>query len=171
MAIEKITDINYEGLKQAQRVVLVVGTSWCQSCKAYKHTIHQLSGSMPYVAFGEVVLDEGRAVQLKKEYPGINSWTLPTTLFIRDGKEVHRLSGVYPPLTLLQTINEKLLIGSTAYVPGNNGKVAAARVKKVVGDRYFLELLEDSPLGRKGESLELTRSEFSETNALEKKLG
>jgi len=169
MAIEKITDSNYEGLKQAQRAVLVVGTSWCQSCRAYKPMISQLSDSIPYVAFGEVVLDEKGAAQFKKKYPGISSWTLPTTLFMRDGKEVHRFSGVHPLQTVLQTINEKLVAGSTAYVPGNNGRVAAARIKKIVGDRYFLELLEDSSLGRKNEIVELTRDEFN-MNGLEKKL-
>lgn len=138
MAIERITDDNYQEFKASGRAVLVASTTWCKICKEYKPVITALSDGMPFVRFGEAVLDEGRLTQFKKEYAN-NFGRLPLTLLMKEGKEVGRIvDGTQYP-TALKKITDALIIGSAVYLPNNGGYVPAT-IKSIINDKYILQL-------------------------------
>ena len=169
MAIEKVTDANYEEFRNFSRAVLVVSTSWCKECGRYDPIIETLSRQMPFIRFGKVVLDkkiisnEDRSSQLKRDYRDINRWTLPTTLLFRNQREVpnSRINGFRPYSDIFPKIQKNLLLESLVFVP--NGSIyVPALVKHIRNTRgpYVLELTRDSSLGRKGERIELEEKKF-----------
>lgn len=167
MTIEKITDLNYEELKNFSRAVLVVSTSWCTECARYDPVIDTLSRQMPFIRFGKtvldkkIVLDKDRSSQLKREYKDINRWTLPTTLLFRSQREVSRIGGyaVYPDV--VSKIQDNLLLESLVFIP--NGSIYVPALVKHIRNReglYVLQLTEDSFLGRKDTIIELEEKDF-----------
>ncbi len=169
MTLQKITDDNYETLiKKASRSILVVSTTWCPTCRLYKPIISSVSNMMPYINFCEAILDQGRLTQLKKEYSDIASWTLPTTLLKKNGKDVMKFNGAPAYNQLYNNIKNNLIIGSMVYLPRGSDKFVPAEITHVRETQginssviYVLKLLEDSELGKKYETLELPADRFS----------
>lgn len=162
MAIEKITDENYDNFKNSSRAALVVGASWCQECERYNQIADSLAKQLPFIRFGKTVLDEAGSTQLKRDYTDIGGWTLPTTLLFKDQKEVSRINGVALYPNALSSIQENLISESTIFVP--NGSLYVPATIKFINDRkssYVLQLMENSPLGRKGATIELPEGGFS----------
>lgn len=154
--MESITDINYDEFKLSPLGVLVVSTSWCKACKQYEPVLRTLSRKMPFVRYGKTVIDKDRSGKLKKEHPGMGTWTLPTTLLFRGGKEILTKQGslLYPDA--LKLIEENIILGSGVYIPHSSKDVRGIvkRLKKGDGS-YSVELTENSGLGRKGSVIEV----------------
>ncbi|MCX6749212.1 MAG: thioredoxin family protein [Candidatus Pacearchaeota archaeon] len=162
MAVEPVNDENYSDFRNSSRTALVVSTSTCQACREYFPVIETLSGQMPYIRFGKTVLDRDRSIQLKREYPDLGSWMLPTTLLFLNQREAGRIFGVsfYPQA--LAKIQEALVLGTTVYAHNGSGIYVPASIKKIKGLRgpYTAQLLEESGLGQRGMVVALNDGNF-----------
>ena len=67
-------------------VVLEFGASWCSICNAARPTIDRALRDYPGVE--HVWIEDGKGKQLGRSF-GVKLW--PTLVFLRDGKEVHRV--------------------------------------------------------------------------------
>ena len=161
MTIEQISDVNYQEFKQSPRAALVVGSSYCQACKVYNPVIDTLGNNIPFVRIGKTTLDKDRSIKLKTDYRDIGTWTLPTTLLFKDGKEVSRIKGsaLYPKA--LTEFQNNLILGSTVYCL-DRGIYLPGIVKHIVngGDKYLIQLMQDSFLGGKNSIVELSKERF-----------
>lgn len=161
MVIEQISDINYKEFKQSPRAALVVGASYCQACKGYDPIVAALGNNFPFVRIGKTVLDKDRSIQLKIDYRDIGTWTLPTTLLFRDGKEISRIKGsaLYPK-TLTEFTNS-LILGSIVYI-SERGTDIPGKVKHIVNcdGNYLIQLMRDCSWGRKDTIVELPKEKF-----------
>ena len=117
MPVERITDDNYASFRKSKRAVLVASATWCPACNTYKPVVSALAEAMPYVHFGEAVLDEGHLGQLKRDY---RIEELPTTILIRGGEDVFRFEGSYNYNSALAIVRNNLVIGSSVHVRMNN---------------------------------------------------
>lgn len=146
----RITDENYSAFKKNSRAAIVVSTSSCHNCRDYKPVVNSLEGLMPYINFGEMVLDGGRLIEPKREYRDIANWMLPTTLLFRNGKEVGRIKGACKYPEALKNIENFLIVGSNVYY-SNNGNYIQGVVKSIIGDKYILNLNGNSVEAKKGD--------------------
>ncbi len=169
MTLQKITDDNYWDLiKNAPRSILVISTTWCPTCRTYKPTISSVSNMMPYINFGEAILDQGKLIQLKREYPDIASWRLPMTILKKNGNDVMKFNGAPAYNQLYSNIKNSLIIGSTVYLPRSQNKFVPAEITHIRETQgissaaiYVLKLLEDSEIGKKYGTIEVPVDKFS----------
>ena len=82
-------NFNTEVLQADKLVVMDFWASWCGPCMMLKPIFEELSGELPKVKFCKLDVDEER--ELAIEY-GIES--IPTLLFFKNGKVVHKLIGL-----------------------------------------------------------------------------
>lgn len=82
-------NFNTEVLQADNLVVMDFWASWCGPCMMLKPIFEELSGELPKVKFCKLDVDEER--ELAIEY-GIES--IPTLLFFKNGKVVHKLIGL-----------------------------------------------------------------------------
>lgn len=163
MAVEKITDSNYENFRSLSRGVLVVGTSWCNQCKQYEPIIETLSRQRPFIGFGKIIIDKDRSSHLKRDYKDINQWVLPVTLMFKDQREIARIKGFSPYPIVNEMINNNLILGSTVFMLSNNEKHIPAVIKQInkFNGLYSVQLMEDSFFGRKGSEIQIREGKFN----------
>jgi len=107
MAIEKITDENYEDFRKSEKAVLVLSLAkLCGACKRYKPTLSSVAEEISHVRFGEAELDEGHLIKLKRDFPDIKY--VPTTILVRNGEVVHRFDGECSADKLSTTVRNHL---------------------------------------------------------------
>jgi len=162
MTVESVNDENYSDFKNFSRAALIISTSTCQKCREYLPVIETLSGQMPYIRFGKIILDKDRSTQLKREHSDLGSWTLPTTLLFLNQREAGRISGMsFYPQTLSR-IQEALILGTTIYVSNGSGIYVPASIKQMKGIKgpYTAQILEQSGLGQRGKVVPLSEGDF-----------
>lgn len=162
MAIESITDENYFDFRKSSRAVLMISTATCPKCREFLPILETIEKQNQQIRFGKTYLEQGHSVQLKKEYPDIGRWILPTTLLFRENLEVGRIYGglLYPQT--LSKIQERLILGTTVYVHNGGLYYIPAIIKKMDGRQspYHLQLLEKSLLGEKGAIIQIDESQI-----------
>ncbi|MGL6175264.1 MAG: thioredoxin [Cellulosilyticaceae bacterium] len=102
----KFTDANFEeeALQSSVPVVVDFYADWCGPCKMIAPIIEQLSTEYQgKVKIGKVNTDENRGVASK-----YSIMSIPTILFIKDGKVVDTAVGAMPKAALEQKINAML---------------------------------------------------------------
>lgn len=163
MAIEKITDSNYEEFKNYSRSILVVGTSWCEQCKRYEPIVETLAKQKPYIRFGKTSIDTDRSGQLKRDYGDINQWKLPTSLMFRNQREIGRIKGfaLYPAVREL--IDSNLILESMIFLKSDNGVYIPGLIKQINKSNglYSVQLQENSNLGRKNSQILIPEGKFN----------
>jgi len=162
MAIDSITDENYSDFKKSSRAVLMVSTSTCQKCKEFLPVLETISRQSPQIKFGKTLLDKDRSIQLKKEYPDIARWILPTTLFFKKSSEAGRISGGLLYSQTFSKIQESLIFGTIVYVLNGSEIYVPATIKQINGRNgpYTLQLLEKSSLGQEGSIVQRDESKI-----------
>jgi len=160
--MESVTDVNYNEFRNFPRAVLLVSTSWCQQCQKYLPIIETLSRQMPFIRFGKTILDKDRSSQLKREYPDIKRWVLPSTLFFMEQERVGKIHGLVTYPELVTKINEYLLLDTTVFVQNSEGIYIPASIQQIKGVKgpYLVRLEEDSSLGRKGTTSQIPLEEI-----------
>jgi thioredoxin 1 len=86
-----VNDKNYEEIveKGAKPVLLDFGATWCGPCKALEPSIIALAQTYgDRVTISKVDVDESQQTALKFQIMSV-----PTVVFLKDGKEVHRFVG------------------------------------------------------------------------------
>ncbi len=86
-----ITKDNFDAevLHAGKLAVLDFWAAWCGPCMMLKPVFEELSQEMPQVKFCKLDVDEER--ELAMQY-GIES--IPTLLFFKDGRVIHKLVGL-----------------------------------------------------------------------------
>lgn len=86
-----ITKDNFDAevLHAGKLAILDFWAAWCGPCMMLKPVFEELSQEMPQVKFCKLDVDEER--ELAMQY-GIES--IPTLLFFKDGKVIHKLVGL-----------------------------------------------------------------------------
>jgi thioredoxin 1 len=101
MALE-ITDQNINGvLETTDLVVIDFWAAWCGPCRMLGPIIDELSTENADVVIGK--LDVTTNQETAQDY-GVTS--IPSIIFIKNGKEVERVRGVIPKSVLQNKINE-----------------------------------------------------------------
>ena len=103
MSVIHVDQENFESevLKSEKPVVVDFFADWCGPCKILGPMFEELSGEIDYVKFAKLNVEE--ANELAGRFMVSN---IPTTIFIKDGKEVKRMVGLVPKTTLQMTIEE-----------------------------------------------------------------
>jgi hypothetical protein len=99
---------------------------------------------------------------LKKEYPDIARWILPTTLFFKKSSEAGRISGGLLYSQTFSKIQESLIFGTIVYVLNGSEIYVPATIKQINGRNgpYTLQLLEKSSLGPEGSIVQRDESKI-----------
>lgn len=101
MALE-ITDQNINGVLETNDLVVIdFWAAWCGPCRMLGPIIDELSTENADVVIGK--LDVTTNQETAQDY-GVTS--IPSIIFIKNGKEVERFRGVMPKSVLQNKINE-----------------------------------------------------------------
>jgi thioredoxin 1 len=87
-----VSDANFTEVveKGSKPALLDFGATWCGPCKALEPTIVALAGEFgDKVTIAKVDVDESQQVALR-----FGIMAVPTVIFFKGGKEVHRFSGL-----------------------------------------------------------------------------
>jgi thioredoxin 1 len=90
--MEHVTDVNYATLVEQSDVPVVLdfGATWCGPCKKLEPILEEMSGGYAgKLRFYKVDVGEAPGTAQKFGVMGV-----PTVVFLKDGKPVHRFSGV-----------------------------------------------------------------------------
>lgn len=104
MATQFTTDtFNQDVLSASGLVIVDFWAEWCGPCRTLGPIIEELSNanSDESVKIGKLNVDEHG--ELAQQY---NVMSIPTIIFFKDGKEVHRMVGVQSKETLQEKISE-----------------------------------------------------------------
>lgn len=102
-----VTDGNFEQtiLKGDKPAIVDIGAEWCHPCKVLEPSIAAVAKEYEgRITVGKLDVDESRLVA---QQFGIMS--VPTVIFVKDGKEVHRFVGVQSKETIADLIKSHLL--------------------------------------------------------------
>ena len=89
MTVVTKENFDAEVVKADRLCVVDFWASWCGPCMMLKPVFEELSQEMPQVKFCKLDVDEER--ELAMQY-GIES--IPTLLFFKDGRVIHKLVGL-----------------------------------------------------------------------------
>ena len=100
----KTQDFEEQVAKASGPVLVDFWASWCGPCKMLAPTVDKLAEKYDgKVIVGKVDVDEEQ--ELARQF-GVMS--IPTVVFLKNGKEVDRKVGVMPPETFIAAINANL---------------------------------------------------------------
>ena len=105
--LQHITDVNFEDaiIKGDKPALVDFGAVWCHPCKALEPSIDAIAAEYgDRITVGRLDVDESR--QVAQQF-GIMS--VPTVIFVKGGKEVHRFVGVQPKEKIVDLIQSHLL--------------------------------------------------------------
>jgi thioredoxin len=104
-----VDDANYDEVitKSQKPALLDFGAAWCGPCKTLEPAVVALAGEYgDRVTVGKLDIDKAPQAALRF---GIMS--VPTVVFLKDGKEVHRFIGVQSKEKIASLIQSHLLTG------------------------------------------------------------
>ncbi len=104
-----VNDANYEDLieKGDKPALLDFGATWCGPCKALEPTIATLAKEYgDRIVVSKVDVDQAQRVAQR-----FGIMAVPTVILFRNGKEVHRFSGVQSKEKIASLIENHLLAG------------------------------------------------------------
>lgn len=102
MAIIAVTEENFDSVvADNELIVLDFWAPWCNPCLSFNKTLETVSEKCPDVVFGKINIDEQPG--LKKEF---DVQSVPAVLVIRSQVVVLAQSGILPPNTLLELIEQ-----------------------------------------------------------------
>jgi thioredoxin 1 len=104
--MEHVTDANYETLVDGSEVPVVLdfGATWCGPCKKLEPILEEMSGGYEgRIRFYKVDVGEAPGTAQKFGVLGV-----PTVIFLKGGKPVHRFSGVESKEKIVKMLGQHL---------------------------------------------------------------
>ena len=83
--------------------VVKFGAAWCGPCRMYAPAFERVSNTRPGVAFISVDIDEDTEAAQRFAVSSV-----PTTIIVKDGQEVARLSGAKSTSILTRFVDDNL---------------------------------------------------------------
>jgi len=97
-----VNDSNFDATIGGGKLTLVeFSADWCQPCKALKPVLTKISEEENEVIIGTLDVDDNPDISIK-----YNIRNVPTTIFFKDGKEVHKIVGNVPASEFKSKIQE-----------------------------------------------------------------
>ena len=105
MSVKKITKSNFQAevMENSKPVLLDFWATWCGPCQMMSPVVDEIAGERSDIAVGKVNVDE--EPELARRF-GIMS--IPTVVFLKNGKEIERKVGVLPPETFSAVLEQYL---------------------------------------------------------------
>ncbi len=97
MAVEKITDSNFEGkvLNFKGTVLLDFWATWCGPCRLMSPVVDEIAAEHPEILVGKVNVDEEEALSAR-----FKIFSIPTFIVLKDGKVQAQTAGARPKSAL-----------------------------------------------------------------------
>ena len=86
------SDFREQGLENSGTVLVDFWATWCGPCRMLGPVLEQLAADRPDVTVAKVDVDEQRELAIQYRVMSV-----PTVIFLKDGKEVDRKIGVREP--------------------------------------------------------------------------
>ncbi len=97
-----VNESNFKStIDNGKLAIIEFSADWCAPCKALKPTLNKLSEEETNVLIGMIDVDDNPDISI--EY---NIRNVPTTIFFKDGKEVHKIVGNVSKDVFKNKINE-----------------------------------------------------------------
>jgi len=97
-----VSESNFEStISNGKLAIIEFSADWCAPCKALKPTLLKISEEKTDVIVGAIDVDDNPDLSIK-----YNIRNVPTTIFFKDGKEVHKVVGNVPKEVFDTKINE-----------------------------------------------------------------
>ena len=101
MEIIKVTNANFEEevLNSDKTVVIDFYADWCGPCKAYSPIVESVATENEDIKVVKIDVDNAQDIAIKYQVMSI-----PTTIVIKDGKEINRAVGMLSKSDLLEMV-------------------------------------------------------------------
>ena len=99
--IKKITSLNFEEevLNSDKTVLIDFYADWCGPCKAYSPIVEAFAAENENIKVVKVNVDDSEDLAIK-----YNAMSIPTTVVIKNGKEVNRAVGIISKSNLAELV-------------------------------------------------------------------
>lgn len=104
--ILQVTDAEFHEVMKAPFAIVEFWATWCPGCKAAKPTIKRVSDELK----GQVLIVGADIEEAPKTTERYEITQIPTLVFLKDGKEFHRMDGTSPYRTLIPEIKKQFSI-------------------------------------------------------------
>lgn len=88
----QVVDQNFHEAMKAPLAIVDFWAEWCPGCKASAPSVEKLSQEL----HGRVLVVGANIDNAPKETEKNNVASIPTLVFFKDGKEIHRMDGTVP---------------------------------------------------------------------------
>lgn len=101
IAITQVTSSNFEEevLKSEKTVLIDFYANWCEPCKIYSPIVKEFASENKDIKVVKVNVDESQDLAIKYK-----AMSIPTTVIIKNGKEVNRAIGIISKSDLEQIV-------------------------------------------------------------------
>jgi len=97
-----VNDSNFNETIGTDKLTLIeFSADWCMPCKALKPILSKISDEDSEVVIGTLDVDDNPDLSIK-----YNIRNVPTTIFFKDGEEVHKILGNVSSLEFKKHIND-----------------------------------------------------------------
>ena len=96
----KITQANFNDIRNSGTVLLDFYAEWCGPCKMLSPIISEIADERPDIKVGKINVDA--ETSLAREF---NIYSIPTLVVLKDGVEVKRATGARPKGSILALID------------------------------------------------------------------
>ena len=96
-----LTDKNFKDEAKNGIVVVDLFAEWCGPCRALSPILEELDGKIEGVVFTKLNVDDSPSTAAE-----FGVMSIPTVLFLKDGKEVKRVVGLFPKSAYVDALNE-----------------------------------------------------------------
>jgi thioredoxin 1 len=106
MSVTRVTDESFEkDILTMDKLVLVdFGATWCGPCKALEPVLAELANEYA----GKVVIARCDIEEAPQTAQKFGVFSVPTVVFLKDGKEIHRFVGAERKDKIARQIDERL---------------------------------------------------------------
>jgi len=101
MAIETIVEADFDTKTNEGLVLLDFYADWCGPCKMIAPILEKIAGARPDVKVFKIDVDKSQELTQR-----FRITSMPTLVFLKEGKESSRLLGAHPEASIMNLIQD-----------------------------------------------------------------